>query len=133
MNVLAMVHQQFNVDPKRIYLTGHSMGGAGTFYLAAKHADIWSAVAPVAPAAFMMNQDRAAILKQIRDGTVPLLIVQGDADTVVPPANTRMCADTAKELHMDVKYVELPGIDHGPVITASQKAVYEFFAQHAKN
>jgi predicted peptidase len=132
MNVLAMVREEFRVDPKRIYLTGHSMGGAGTYFLGAKHADIWAAVAPVAPASFLMNQNRAEILRGIQDGGVPILVVQGDIDEAVPVANTRMWVDTMKELGMNYEYVELPGITHGPVITASQKYVYAFFAKHQK-
>lgn len=132
MNVLAMMRKEFSVDPKRIYLTGHSMGGAGTLFLASKHADLWAAVAPVAPASFMMNQNRADILKAIKLAGLPILIVQGDADTVVPPSNTRMWVETAKELGLNYEYAELPGINHGPVITASQKDVYAFFARHSK-
>ena len=132
MDVLGMIRNEFNVDPKRIYLTGHSMGGAGTLFLAAKHAQLWAAVAPVAPASFMMNQNRGEILKAIKDAHLPILFVQGDADSVVPPANTRMWVDTAKELGLDYQYAELPGIDHGPVITASQKDVYAFFDRHSR-
>lgn len=132
MNVLGMMRKEFNIDPHRIYLTGHSMGGAGTYFLAARYPGIWAAVAPVAPASFMMNKDRADILKGIRDGGVPLLVVQGDADTVVPVDNTRMWVKTMKELGMNYKYVELPGINHGPVITASQQYVYAFFGSHSK-
>jgi predicted peptidase len=132
MNVLAMMRKEFNVDAKRIYLTGHSMGGAGTIFLASKHADLWAAVAPVAPASFMMNQNRAEILKAIKDADLPILFVQGDADSVVAPANTRMWVDTAKELGLNYQYAELPGIDHGPVITASQKDVYAFFGRYSK-
>jgi poly(3-hydroxybutyrate) depolymerase len=134
MNVLAMMRKEFNVDPKRIYLTGHSMGGAGTLFLAAKHADLWAAAAPVAPASFMMTNNRADILKQIQAAGLPLMIVQGDADTVVPASNARLWVETAKEIGMGegFKYVEQPGIDHGPVITTSQKDIFEFFARHAK-
>src|SRR5690606_19381237 len=39
MNVLEMIREEFNVDDSRIYLTGHSMGGAGTLFLGSKHAD----------------------------------------------------------------------------------------------
>ncbi|MEJ0009027.1 MAG: prolyl oligopeptidase family serine peptidase [Steroidobacteraceae bacterium] len=132
MNVLAMMRKEFNIDPKRIYLTGHSMGGAGTYFLGSKHADIWAAIAPVAPAAFLMNNNREDILKGIKKGGVPVLVVQGDIDEAVPVANTRMWVQTMKELGMHYKYVELPGITHGPVITASQPAVYAFFAEHSK-
>lgn len=133
MNVLATMRKEFNVDPKRIYLTGHSMGGAGTLFLASKHAAVWAAAAPVAPASFMMNNTRADILKDMQKAGLPLMIVQGDADTVVPATNTRLWVDTAREINLkDFKYVEQPGIDHGPVITTSQKDVFEFFAAHAK-
>jgi dipeptidyl aminopeptidase/acylaminoacyl peptidase len=133
MNVLGMVRKEFNVDPKRIYLTGHSMGGAGTLFLASKHADLWAAAAPVAPAAFMMEPTRADYLKGIQKTNLPLLIVQGDADTVVSATNTRRWVETAKELNLkDFKYVEQPCIDHGPVITTSQKDIFEFFAAHSK-
>ena len=132
MNVLAMMRSEFNVDPKRIYLTGHSMGGAGALFLGSKHADLWAAIAPVAPASFMMNNTRAEILGKIRDAGVPVLLITGDADEVVPPANTRLWAETLKELGMDHVYLEQPGITHGPVITSSQKEIYDYFSRHVK-
>src|SRR6266581_3235726 len=36
MNVLELVRKEFNVDDRRTYLMGHSMGGAGTLYLSTK-------------------------------------------------------------------------------------------------
>lgn len=132
MNVLAMMRNEFNVDPKRIYLTGHSMGGAGALFLGSKHADLWAAIAPVAPASFMMNNTRAEILGKIRDAGVPMLLITGDADEVVPPANTRLWAETLKQLGMDHVYLEQPGITHGPVITSSQKEIYDYFSRHVR-
>ena len=38
MNLLAMARKEFNVDERRTYLMGHSMGGAGTLYLGSKYA-----------------------------------------------------------------------------------------------
>lgn len=132
MNVLGMMRAEFNIDPKRIYLTGHSMGGAGAFFLASKHANLWAAVAPVAPASFMMNNNRAEILGKIKDSGMPVLLITGDADEVVSPDNTRLWAGTLKELGMNHEYIEQPGIGHGPIITTSQKDIYAFFARHRK-
>lgn len=132
MNVMEIARKEFNVDPKRIYLTGHSMGGAGTLFLGAKHASLWAAIAPVAPASFMMNDTRGEILKTIKDAGVPILLITGDADEVVAPANTRLWAETIKELGMTHEYIEQPGIGHGPIITTSQKDIYAFFAKHRK-
>jgi hypothetical protein len=47
------------------------MGGAGTLFLGSTHAKEWAAIAPIAPAAFLMNDNRATILQGIRDGGVP--------------------------------------------------------------
>ena len=52
MHVLDLIRKEFNVDERRIYLMGHSMGGAGTYYLASKYPEIWAAIGPVAPAAW---------------------------------------------------------------------------------
>ena len=51
-NVLGMMRQEFNVDPNRTYLMGHSMGGGGTWHLGLKYPDIWAGLAPIAPAIF---------------------------------------------------------------------------------
>jgi predicted peptidase len=127
MNVLDIVRKEFNVDERRIYLMGHSMGGAGTLYLGARYASIWAALAPVAPAAFGLNPDS---LEKIKD--MPVIFVHGDKDEAVPVANTRRWVDKAKELNMTYEYNEMPGVSHGPVITASLPSVYEFFGKHSK-
>ena len=132
MNVLDMMRKEFSIDPKRVYLTGHSMGGAGTLFLGAKHADLWAAIAPVAPASFMMNSNRAEILGKMKAAGVPILLLTGDADEVVAPSNTRMWAETLKEINANHVYIEQPGVTHGPVITTSQKEIFDFFAKHAK-
>ncbi len=132
MNVLAMVRDEFNVDEDRIYLTGHSMGGAGTYYLGAKHADIWAAIAPVAAAAFRMTDDRAEILQDLADAGVAVLVVHGDADEVVPVETSRTWVATMEEIGLEHEYVEMAEVTHGPIITASQERIYEFFDSYSK-
>ena len=132
MNVLEMVRDEFNVDDDRIYLTGHSMGGAGTFFLGSKHADIWAAIAPVAPAAFSMTENRGEILGRLDDAGVPVMVVHGDEDEAVPVDLARTWVATMEEIGMEHEYVELPGVTHGPVITISQEHIYEFFDKHSK-
>ena len=132
MNVLAMMQEEFDVDPDRIYLTGHSMGGAGTIFLGSKHADIFAAIAPVAPAAFSMTDNRAEILGRLNDAGVPVMIVHGADDELVPADLARTWTATMEEIGMEHEYVELPGVTHGPVITISQEHVYEFFGNHSK-
>lgn len=132
MNVLGMMKKEFNVDEKRIYLTGHSMGGAGTYYLGSAHTDIWAAIAPVAPAAFMMTDTRADILQKIANAKIPVMVVHGTTDEVVPVDISHTWTATMKELGMKYEFVELPDSTHGPVITDSQKAIFDFFARQSK-
>ena len=132
MNVIEMIRKEFNVDERRMYLMGHSMGGAGTIYLGSKYPKMWAAIAAEAPAAMGMNNDRTKILQGIKDGGVPLFVVQGDADEAVPIANTRMWVDTMKELKMDFEYKEVPGVTHGPIIGVGMPDVFDFFNKHTK-
>jgi predicted peptidase len=128
MNVLDMVRKEYNIDENRIYLMGHSMGGAGTLYLGAKYGSIWAAIAPIAPAAFGIEPDS---LEKIKD--MPVIFVHGAADEVVPVNVSQRWVAKAKELNMTYEYNEMEGISHGPVITAALPSVYEFFAKHSKS
>jgi poly(3-hydroxybutyrate) depolymerase len=130
MNVIAMVRKEFKIDDKRIYIMGHSMGGAGALYLGSKYPKMFAAVAAEAPAAFW--QTRKETLQPMKDAKVPVMIVHGDIDEVVPVTNTIAWVDAMKELKMNYEFIEQPGITHGPVIESGLKPIYEFFAKHKK-
>jgi predicted peptidase len=132
MSVLQIARSQFNVDPDRIYLLGHSMGGAGTIYLGQKHADYWAAIAAIAPAAFMMQRDQKDILAPIKAAGLPIMIIQGDQDPVVPATNTRTWAAALGELGMEHEYLEMTGRDHGNVIGDGMPEIFRFFAAHTR-
>lgn len=132
MNVIEMIRDEFTVDESRTYLMGHSMGGAGTLFLGQKYAQDWAAVAAIAPAAFMMQRDSSTILQPMKDAGVPVMIIQGDADTVVPPENTRQWAESLQALDMEHEYIELEGGDHGSVINDGMPKIFEFFESHTR-
>jgi predicted esterase len=128
MNVLELVRKEFNVDEKRIYLMGHSMGGAGTWHLGAKYADVWAGLAPIAPAAF----GQPAGLDRIQ--RLPVIVVQGDRDTAVRPEGTRRWVEKLKELKVTHEYLEIAGGGHGDVISRGMPNIFEFFEkQHKAN
>lgn len=131
MNVLAIIRKEFNVDDSRTYLMGHSMGGAGTLFLGAKYGSNWAAIAAIAPAAFAMLPNAAQLLTPIKD-TMPVMLTQGDADTVVPPQYARRWADVMKQLQMNYKYVDMPGEDHGTIIAKSMPDIFKFFSEQKK-
>lgn len=125
MNVLEMVRAEFNVDEDRIYLMGHSMGGAGALHLGVKHASIWAALAPIAPAAMGLDPDSLASIPDM-----PVILVVGDEDNLVGGA--RQWAARLDELEMTHEYHELAGGDHMSVIADGMPDIFEFFASHSK-
>jgi predicted esterase len=128
MNVLTLVREEFNVDENRIYVMGHSMGGAGTLHLAVKYPDVWAAVGPIAPAAFELDPQSIAKMPRL-----PVVLVHGAADELVPVTIARQWANVMQANGMTYEYHELPGVTHGPVINAAQPLIYEFFGKHTKD
>ncbi|HEX4998236.1 MAG TPA: alpha/beta hydrolase-fold protein [Terriglobia bacterium] len=122
MTVLAMVRKEFNIDDNRIYLMGHSMGGAGALYLGEKYAPLWTAVAALAG---FGSPDPKGKLKD-----TPLYLTAGSLDTA---SNTgRVLAEQLKAAGMNCEFKEMPGLDHGGIIAGAMPDVFRFFNEHTK-
>lgn len=125
MNVLAMVRKEFNIDDRRIYLMGHSQGGAGALHIADKYSSIWAAAAMLSPGAPSFQLDPNAKFKD-----VPLLIMVGGNDTLI--ATPRRIDEQLKSENIPHEYKEMPGLDHGGIIMGGMPDVFKFFGQHTK-
>jgi predicted peptidase len=126
MNVLALVRKEFNIDEHRIYLMGHSMGGGGTWHLGLKYPEIWAGLAPIAPAIFRQPNE----LEKIKH--IPVIVVQGDKDNLVPVAGARRWVERMKELQMTYEYLEIAGGGHIDVAFDGMPKIFEFFNKHQK-
>jgi predicted esterase len=131
MTVFEMIKKEFNIDENRIYLMGHSMGGAGTIYLGVKYASNWAAIGAEAPATAPagINPTNYSLAPA---KNVPMIIVQGDWDELVPVVGTRLWIDQMKELKMDYQYVEVACGTHGSVLTTGAPDIFAFFNKHTK-
>ena len=128
LEVIDLIRKEFKVDDDRTYLMGHSMGGAGTLYLAIKYPQRWAAIAALAPAAFAVDQEGLSKIPKM-----PIMLVHGDMDTVVPVTVGRAWAEAMKSIPMkDYEYIEVAGGDHGTVIGSHQAEVFAFFARHSR-
>lgn len=107
MRVLEMVRTNYNVDDDRIYLMGHSMGGAGTYHLGAKYNELWAGVAPIAGAGGIRDRETAE-----RFRSLPALIMHGELDSIVPAANSRRSVWWLQAVGAPHLYIEAPGMDH---------------------
>jgi predicted esterase len=128
LEVIDLVRKEFKVDDRRTYLMGHSMGGAGTLYLAIKYPQRWAAAVALAPAAFTVDREGLGTIPKM-----PIMLVHGDMDTVVPVTVGRAWAEAMKSVPMKTyQYIEVPGGDHGTVIGSHQAEIFAFFAKHSR-
>jgi predicted esterase len=128
LEVIDLVRHEFKVDDHRTYLMGHSMGGAGTLYLAIKYPQRWAAAVALAPAAFTVDREGLGKIPKM-----PIMLVHGDMDTVVPVTVGRAWAEAMKSVPMKTyQYIEVPGGDHGSVIGSHQAEIFAFFAKHSR-
>lgn len=123
LNVLQLMRDEFNIDSNRIYLWGHSMGGAGTYHIAAKHPGLFAGLGVAAPAP-EADASMGQILESIKD--VPILVMQGDKDDLVPVERTRAWVSKMEELGMQHVYVEISGGDHSLLISQNRDNMQKF-------
>ncbi len=122
MDVIEEMKQAYRIDPDRIYLTGHSMGGYGTWSVAMNHPQVFAALAPVAG-----GGNPAGMNKIVH---IPQLVVHGDSDKIVPVERSRIMVEAARNLQVDLKYLEIPGGDHDSVALRTFKEVFDWFDSH---
>jgi dienelactone hydrolase len=124
LNVLDLMRTFYRIDPARIYLAGHSMGGGGTWYMGAQHAGLWAGLGSFAGAA---TPDTIPPLPR-----TPQFIVHGDADATVTVERSRSMVAALKKLGVEYQYIEVPGGTHGNIITPNLKGMFDFFDRHRK-
>jgi pimeloyl-ACP methyl ester carboxylesterase len=108
--VLAVVEEiglRFNVDVHRVYLTGHSMGGFGTWHFGPLYATKWAAIAPMA------GGGGGGGLKRLADTRTGVYLYHGADDAVVGVGSDRAAADAMRKAEMDFVYAEIPDSGHG--------------------
>src|SRR2546428_10181309 len=121
---LQQTMREFHVDPSRVYLTGLSMGGHGTWYIAYRHAELFAAIVPICGwvrdfPQFRGSQpvvpgDSTSIMPNLvqRLGKVPIWIFHGEVDQVVNVNGSREPAAALKAAGADLRYTELLGLNH---------------------
>ena len=96
----------FRVDHNRIYLSGLSMGGFGTWETAIEFPDTYAALVPICGGAGV----RWLLAERIK--SVPVWIFHGAKDTVVEPEQSQRMADMLKRVGAPVKFTLYPDASH---------------------
>lgn len=102
--ILAETQKTYKVDSKRIYLTGLSMGGYGTWSLAAALPDKWAAIAPICGGG---NPADASKIKHI-----PCWCFHGDQDGAVKVQKSRDMIKALQDAGASPRYSEYPFVGH---------------------
>ncbi len=136
LRVIEEVRLDYTIDPDRIYLRGSSMGGTGAWTVGVHYADRFAAILPIAanadyrawtdrwgwnapfegrfdPLRTQLQEGHTARAFAENLGALPVYILHGGADTVVPPEHSRMMWERLRDLGTRVEYREFPGVGHG--------------------
>lgn len=136
LEVLDIATKKFQPNPEKIYLTGHSMGGHGTWYLGATFPGKWAAIAPCSGYPTLMgygsadglipdsphNNTEKVLLRASNPSNVFKLannykasgvyVLHGDSDKVVSVDYARQMKKILAGFHADYSYYEYPGGEH---------------------
>jgi predicted peptidase len=125
MNVLELVCNEYNIDPTRTYLMGHSMGGMGTYFLGQKYAENWAAIAPMSGtmAGVDYHLDRLV--------NVPILISVGETETTTAN-NAKAQLKEMQSMGMDAAYLEIEKGTHISMIKPAIPEIFQFFDKHRR-
>ncbi|MCF6155091.1 MAG: hypothetical protein E3K36_07520 [Candidatus Brocadia sp.] len=125
LSVLKKVKQDYHVDTNRVYLTGFSSGGHGVWYLAIRYPSLFAAINPVAGECPLPS----LLVNLIQ---VPVFIIHGDRDTVIPVEAARDANSRLERLGYNVVYKELPELKHQfPVNETDQ--ILAWFHSHKRS
>jgi dienelactone hydrolase len=123
--LLQHIKQTQRVDNKRIYLTGLSMGGYGTWTLAMKHPEEFAAIAPVCGGG---DSTEAWKLRN-----VPIWCFHGAKDAVVLPKFSEDMVAAAKKYNKSVRYTLYPDANHNSWDTTySNDSLYQWMLAQTK-
>jgi predicted peptidase len=117
---------RYPVDARRTLVTGYSLGGMGSWYLASRHPDRFRAAIPMASFPVLMRDNRrdslVAEVTRFISGPdtawvaplrrVPWYVLQSRADETMPFAPMASFSDRLKKLGVDVQLMALDSITH---------------------
>ncbi len=104
LEILDSVEKSCPIDPRRVYLTGLSMGGFGCWNLAAKYPERFAAVVPICGGGNAANAGKLV--------DIPIWAVHGAEDDVVRPELSRAMIEAVRAAGGHPHYTELAGVAH---------------------
>ena len=124
--MLNEVLEKYKVDPNRVYLTGLSMGGNGTWTWASANPERFAAAVPIC------GGGRTQLVQQMKG--IPVWAFHGEKDDLVPLQQTVDTVDALKKAEGNVKLTIYPGVGHGSWVPAyNTPELYVWMLQHRRD
>jgi len=125
INLLDDIVARYKVDTERIYLTGLSMGGFGTWSLASEYPERFAAIAPICGGG---NRIMALRLKDI-----PVWVFHGAKDKTVPLKESEEMVNAIRNRGGNAKFTIYPDAGHDSwTETYNNQKLYDWFLEHRK-
>lgn len=123
LDLVTSLQAEFSIDERRLYVTGLSMGGFGTWDALQRYPNRFAAAVPIC------GGGDPAFAKQLAH--IPIWAFHGDADTAVKPIRSRDMINALKAAGGSPKYTEYPGVGHNSwAATYANRDLYAWlFAQ----
>jgi predicted peptidase len=112
MKLIAQLEKDYRIDSQRLYVTGLSMGGYGTWDALARYPDRFAAGVPICGGG---DENTAAKIAKI-----PIWVFHGDQDGAVKVTRSRSMVEALKKAGGSPKYTEYPGVGHDSWVPASK-------------
>jgi predicted peptidase len=128
------VIEKHSVDERRVYLTGLSMGGYGTWSLGAKYPKRFAAIAPICGGGDTLPVLLPALGNQAALKRLPVWAFHGARDDVVPPVESERIVNALKRIgNSNVKLTIYPEAGHDSwTETYLNQELFDWFLQHQK-
>ena len=104
LELIEQIRKDYPIDGSRIYITGLSMGGYGSWDALQRKPELWAAAAPICGGG---DPSGAAVMKDI-----PIWVFHGDQDGAVKVKRSRDMVEALKAAGGSPKYTEYPGVGH---------------------
>jgi len=108
--LLNQIQTRYAIDPKRIFLTGQSMGGYGTWALALKYPTRFAAIVPVASGWDYTNELVPANICDLKN--MPIWAFHGELDESVPPDQIMAMVQALQACSGNIRFTLYPDADH---------------------
>ena len=118
LTLLDYIQANYNVDPTRILVTGYSLGGVGTWRIAAHHQDRFTAALSMAanPPKYVLDTH----------WELPIYVIHGQNDEYFPLSQTRNIVDQLVSIGADIEFTVVDGGTHfetGAYVEPLQEAI----------